>query len=139
MVARNIRTSLNYKDRVKDEQFEILENTVSLTEENASISPREIMYRYTSGNLPEIRREDTGEDDPLTFDDYDHYHDPDYELSDLTRDRIALFKKKDEVEKSLARKRELRREKDLREKEEFDNWKKLKEEAEKRTVAPENA
>lgn len=121
-----IRTQLNYNNAKNTDVFEILTGQ-SLTEQSASISPREIMYRFTSGNLPEIQREDMGEDEPLTFDDYKNYHDLDYELSDLTRDRIRLLELKEEVETSLKAKEKIRKQKLQQELEEFKQYKKLQE------------
>ena len=87
MVAKNIRTQLNYNTKVKDSERHEICIGQSLTEQSASITPREIMYRFTSGNLPEIQKEHLEEQEPLTFEDYENYHDMEYELSDLTRAR----------------------------------------------------
>lgn len=130
MVAKNIRTQQNYTSRIKkSDRYEILSGQ-SLTEQSASISPREIMYRFTSGNLPEIQRDHIEEEEPLTFDDYKNYHDMEYDLSDLTRDRIRLLELKEEVETSLNAKKLIRQKRNQKELEEFKNYKKLQKEAE---------
>ncbi len=129
MVAKNIRTQLNYNSKVKNSERHEICIGQSLTEQSASISPREIMYRFTSGNLPEIQKDHIEEQEPLTFEDYQNYHDMEYELSDLTRDRIRIQELKQEVEISLKAKEDLRKKRNQKELAEILNYKKLLEEA----------
>lgn len=131
MVAKNIRTQLNYKDRIKDSDIvEIQENKLSKTESCASITPREIMYKYTSGNLPEVQHDSDEPLEKITFEDYLHCHDLDYDLADATRDRILILEKKHEIQKALEIKTKERQDKRAAEKKEFEEFLKAKQEAE---------
>lgn len=127
-VAKYIRTPYNYKHLSTDHE-NIDRTKHSLTQPDMNLTVRELLTRFTTGNLPDISKTPLGieGDEELTFDMYSHIDDPDYDLADATRDKLVLMEKKLEVDKAIQAKEKLRKE--LREKEmrEFEAFKKLKE------------
>lgn len=129
-VAKYIRTPYNYKHSSSDIEL-VNKANKSLTEPDMNLTVREILTRFTTGNLPAISHNPQFADGEITFEDYLNVHDLDYDLADATRDKIRLMEIKAEVDASINLKK-LAKENILKqEKLEFEEFKKIKAEAAK--------
>lgn len=135
-VAKYIRTPYNYKHLSSD--HEVIDRTKkSVTEPDMNLSVRELLTRFTTGNLPDISKIPLGSDpgEELTFESYLDINDPDYDLADSTRDKNRLMELKEIVDKSIAKKLQVRKEQNEKEKREFEAYKKAKLESEQKKPA----
>jgi len=130
---KRIRTFMNFKAKPED-ITKIDKTKKSKTEPDLNLTVREILTRFTSGNLPDIQHKKLSEES-VTFDDYQNFMDPDYDLADMTQDKIRLLEIKHDVDKAIKIKADRRAAKQKQEKVEYDSYLEWKKEQENK--APE--
>lgn len=102
----------------------------TLTEPDLNLTVREILTKFTHGGLPHIGLEGFDDQD-VTFDDYQRYMDMDYDLEDMTIDKIRISEIKADVDKTIALKEEKRKKQSKQEAEELQKLRSLRDQYEK--------
>lgn len=98
----------------------------SLTEPDLSLTVRELLQMHTHGGLPDVHILGQNDGEEITFDDYQRFMDLDYDLPDLTQDKLRLMELKEETDKAIAAKVKKRQDAELAEKKELEQLREYK-------------
>lgn len=124
-----------YQFKITPLCMEKISDKPSLTEPDLNLSVRQILFKFTHGNLPDIQH-DTFSDEKVTFEDYQNYMDKDYDLADMTRDKMRLLEIREQVEEQVKQKQAKKLAIIKAEKKAFEDFKKHKKEATTNTELP---
>ena len=93
----------------------------SLTEPDLTLSVREIQTKFSHGSLPHIGHIGQTDGEDVSFEDYERYMEMDYDLDDMTIDKLRLIEIHKKVEETTKAKAEKRKAERLAEQKELEN------------------